>query len=182
MRVRIDPDVVAANFATVKDHPALKESAQLHARGLPVAEMIQAMSMNANVLRAFAGLDAVYPHGGLERTVTEKIILTVSKLHECQFCTSSHVDMMTGLGIPPDVSPTGAHTERERLAIEYATAITNDSNRVPDVLFDRLRAAFTDPEIVELTFMTGFITMLNRFNNTLGVRYRGEFGDVTITR
>jgi AhpD family alkylhydroperoxidase len=182
MRVRIDPEIVTKNFERVKDNPSLHESAQLFARGLPIAEMIQAMSMNENVLRAFAGLDAVYPHGMLERSIAEKIILCVSKLHECQFCAASHTDMMQGLGMSPETSLDGDHTERERLAIEYATAMTKDSNRVPDELFARMKNVFSDPEIVEATFIVGLITMLNRFNNALEVRYRGEFAGVAIAR
>jgi alkylhydroperoxidase family enzyme len=182
MRVRIDPDIARQNFDRVKDSPALQESAQLFARGVPVAEMLQAMSMSECVLRAFAGLDSVYPHGKLERGVTEKIILCVSKLHECQFCENAHIDMMAGLGMAPDVSTEGAHTDRERLAIEWATAMTKDSNRIPDELASRMRERFTDAEIVEVTFMVGLITLLNRFNNALEVRYQGEFKDVTIGR
>lgn len=177
MRVRVDPEIARKNFSAVKDSPALHESAQLFAKGIPLAEMLQAMSMSEGVLRAFAALDTVYPHGKLERGVTEKIILCVSRLHECQFCTNAHVDMMAGLAISQD-----DHTEREKLAIELATAMTKDSNRVPDELFDRMRAKFTDEEIVEATFMVGLITMLNRFNNALEVRYRGDFKDVTIGR
>jgi AhpD family alkylhydroperoxidase len=182
MRIRIDPDTARRNFESVKDTPAVQESAQLFARGLPLAEMLQAMSMSGDVLRAFAGLDAVYPHGKLERGVTEKIILCVSKLHECQFCANAHIDMMVGLGMEPDVSADGAHTDRERLAIEWATAMTKDSNRIPDELFTRMRERFSEPEIVEVTFMVGLITLLNRFNNALEIRYRGEFKDVTIAR
>jgi alkylhydroperoxidase family enzyme len=87
---------------------------------------------------------------------------------------------MKDLGIKTDLSPAGVHTEREQLALEYADRITRDSNRIPDEVFKRLRAVFADPEIVELTFHIGFITMLNRFNNALQVGYRGEFKDVKI--
>ncbi len=34
---------------------------------------------------------------------------------------------------------------------------------------------FTDPELVELTFLIGYINMLNLFNNCLQVRYNGEY-------
>lgn len=37
-------------------------------------------------------------------------------------------------------------------------------------------AHFTDPELVELTFLIGYINMLNLSNNALGVRYNGEYG------
>ena len=126
--------------------------------------------------RLFAGFDIIYPHGNLERGILEKVILRVSQINECQFCVNSHVDIMKGLGMAPQTDiAADAHTPRERLAIEYAEAIKRDSNRVPDELFARLRAAFTDADIVELTFLTGFINMLNMFNNTLQVRYGSEF-------
>ncbi len=177
MRIQIDAAKVAENFAKFKDDDSLQESAQLFARGLPVVEMVQAMAMNENVFQAFAGFRSVYPKGGLERGILEKVILRVSQLHECQFCVNSHLDMMTSLGISTNLSDPSQSTEREKLANQYAELVTRNSNRVPDAFFDRLRGQFSEPEIVELTFAIGFITMLNRFNNSLGVRYRGEFRD-----
>ena len=50
-----------------------------------------------------------------------------------------------------------------------------NSNGIPEALAGRLQAEFTDPELVELTFLIGYINMLNLFNNCLGVRYRGEY-------
>ena len=44
-----------------------------------------------------------------------------------------------------------------------------------DELVEGLRQQFTDPEIVELTFLIGYITMLNLFNNCLQVRYHGDY-------
>jgi alkylhydroperoxidase family enzyme len=52
---------------------------------------------------------------------------------------------------------------------------TADSNRVPDSLFQQLKSNFSEAEIVELTFLVGFINMLNIFNNCLQVRYEGEY-------
>jgi hypothetical protein len=53
-------------------------------------------------------------------------------------------------------------------------------NRVPSELHERLYQVFTDAGIVELTFLIGFINMLNWFNNALGVRYGSEFDEVTL--
>ena len=50
-----------------------------------------------------------------------------------------------------------------------------DSNAIPASLASELHEHFTDPEVVELTFLIGFINMLNLFNNALGVRYNGEY-------
>jgi AhpD family alkylhydroperoxidase len=180
MRIQIDPERVRKTFANFSSNSSLQESAQLFARGLPVLEMIQAMASNENVLRAFAGFETIYPDGNLERSILEKVILRVSQLHECQFCTNSHLDIMRGVGISSDLSGESL-TDRERVALAYAEAITKDSNRVPDQLFTELRQVFQDPEIVELTFVIGFITMLNRFNNALQIRYRGELQTVSIS-
>ncbi len=174
MRIDIDPVQVAKTFSEFKGNPSFQESAQLFARGLPVLEMLQAMAMNENVLRAFSGLESIYPNGALERGILEKVILRVSQMHDCQFCAGSHQDIMRSLNISAE------HTNRERLAIEYAEQVTRDANRVPDELFARLRENFSDPEIVELTFLTGLITMLNRFNNALGVRYHGEMAGMAV--
>jgi len=182
MRITIDPKRVAENFSAFKDNPSLQESAQLFSRGLPVAEMIQAFAMNKNVLQSFSGFDSIYPHGNLERSILEKVILRVSQINECQFCVNSHIDIMKGLGMAPeaDVRSLG-NSPRERLAIEYAESMKRDSNRVPDELFNRLRDVFSNEEIVELTFHVGFINMLNMFNNALQVRYGKEFEGMEIS-
>ena len=63
MRITIDPAIVAKNFALFENNASLQESAQLFAKGLPIAEMIQALAMNRSVLSAFAGFQTIYPHG-----------------------------------------------------------------------------------------------------------------------
>lgn len=185
MRITVDPAMVARNFAAFQNNSSLQESAQLFAKGLPIAEMIQAFAMNRSVLSAFAGFEAIYPRGNLERGILEKVILCVSMRNACQFCVNSHLDITRALGI----SGTGAiepdapeHSPRERLAIEYALAIHGDSNRVPKDLYERLHGAFTDAELVELTFLIGFINMLNWFNNALDVRYHREFEGIEVAR
>jgi AhpD family alkylhydroperoxidase len=180
MRIEIDPAQVARTFGQFKDNPSFQESAQLFARGRPVLEMLQAMAMNEHVLRAFSGLESIYPNGTLERGIVEKVILRVSQLHDCQFCVGSHRDIMRSLAISDDLADRGRWTERERLAIEYAELMTRDANRIPDEFFVRLRGRFGDPELVELTFLVGLITMLNRFNNALGVRYNGEMSGMAV--
>jgi AhpD family alkylhydroperoxidase len=183
MRITIDPATVAKNFAHFESNSSLQESAQLFAKGLPIAEMIQAFAMNRSVLAAFAGFETIYPHGNLERGILEKVILCISMRNACQFCVNSHLDITHALGISSaGVTDPSApeHSPRERLAIEYAVAVHHDSNRVAKEIYERLHNAFTDAELVELTFLIGFINMLNWFNNALNVRYHGDFETVKI--
>ncbi len=57
----------------------------------------------------------------------------------------------------------------------------HDGNHIPEALWTDVHAAFSDPEVVELAFLVGFINMLNLFNNALGVRYGGEYALLDLT-
>jgi alkylhydroperoxidase family enzyme len=142
--------------------------------------MIQAMCLRPEILQAFAGFGGcVYPGGMLERRVKELVIITASTTNDCQFCTNSHVDLVDIADILADplvvVEQTESLAPRERLAIAYTRAAMTDSNAIPDSLVRQLHEHFNDPEYVELTFLIGFINMLNLFNNLLEVRYNGEY-------
>ncbi len=180
MRVTVTPDQIRSAFEAVKDDPAFDESRGLWERGRPPVEMLQAMCLRPEILRAFGGFgDALYPGGLLERRVQELVILAASQANECQFCTNAHVDIVDIGGILDEplvliAQPTTLDT-RDRLAVEYSRAATLDSNHIPESLMAELKAAYTDPELVELTFLIGYINMLNLFNNSLGVRYDGDY-------
>lgn len=180
MRVTVSPEQIRSAFEAVKDDPSFDESRTLWEHGRPPVEMIQAMCLRPEILRAFAGFGgSVYPGGILERRVKELVIITASTTNDCQFCTHSHCDLVSIGGIleaplelvaqPDDLAP------RERLAVEYTRAVMHDSNHIPEALWTEMRAAFTEPDLVEITFLVGYINMLNLFNNSLGVRYSGEY-------
>ena len=180
MRVTVSPDQIQSAFEAVKDDPSFDESRGLWERGQPPVEMIQAMCLRPEILRAFAGFgNAVYPGGLLERRVKELVIITASRTNECQFCTFSHLDLVDIADIVAEpiavIDDTASLVPRERLAIEYTRAAMHDSNAVPDSLASQLHEHFSDPELVELSFLIGYINMLNLFNNLLGVRYNGEY-------
>ena len=183
MRVTVSGEQIRSAFAAVKDDPSFDESRGLWERGLPPVEMIQAMCLRPEILRAFAGFGGcVYPGGLLERRIKELVIITSSHANECQFCTSSHCDLVDIAGIVDDplgvIGQADALVPRERVAIAYTRAVMADSNHLPDPLARELHEQFTDAEIVELTFLIGYINMLNLFNNALGIRYHGEYGEL----
>ncbi|HEY7847254.1 MAG TPA: carboxymuconolactone decarboxylase family protein [Candidatus Limnocylindria bacterium] len=180
MRVTVSPDQIRSAFEAVKDDPSFDESRGLWERGRPPVEMIQAMCLRPEILRAFAGFGgAVYPGGLLERRVKELVIIAASRSNACQFCERSHCDLVDIAGILAEPLTLVDEPERlairERLALEYTRAAMGDSNAIPDALAEQLKGEFSDPELVELTFLIGYINMLNLFNNCLGVRYHGEY-------
>ena len=180
MRVSVTPAQIQSAFEAVKDDPSFDESRGLWERGHAPVEMLQAMCLRPEILRAFAGFGgSVYPGGLLERRIKELVIITSSAVNECQFCTTAHVDIVDIWKIvdsPLEIIDAPARlAARERLAIDYTKAVLADSNAIPEPLSRELREHFTDAELVELTFLIGYINMLNLFNNCLEIRYHGEY-------
>ena len=183
MRVKVSPEQVKKAFAAVSGDPSFQESRALAASGKMPAEMIQALALRPEILRAFGGFGvAVYPGGLLERRVKELVIIESSRRNACQFCVNSHLALVKMMGLIAEplhaLDDVRTLPPRERLAIEYTRAAMTDSNRLPEALFDQLRKHFNDAEIVELTFLVGFINMLNLFNNCLQVRYNDEYAAI----
>jgi len=180
VRVQIDQEQVQRVFCDLKDRPAFADSAELIERGKMPVEMLQAMALRPGILESLAQLgDVVYPGGTLERPLKEKVILKASRVNNCQFCINSHQAIMRQLGIPEDdiqlLEESENVTPREELALQYTRAVMDDSGHVSDSLFGHLHERFSDQEIVELTYLIGFINMLNLFNNALQVTYREDY-------
>ena len=64
-------------------------------------------------------------------------------------------------------------SEMERVALEYAEAMTITGQRVSDELFGRVRAIFDEAQIVELTAAVALENFRSKFNVPLGVEAQG---------
>ena len=104
--------------------------------------------------------------------------LASSTRNECQSCVNAHVDIVDIEDIVDDPlrhiadpGPSGPRAARRRMH----EGRPGRSNQLPDDLMAEIHAEFTDPELIELTFLIGYINLLNLFNNSLGVRYHGDY-------
>jgi alkylhydroperoxidase family enzyme len=61
------------------------------------------------------------------------------------------------------------YSEKERVALEYADAMTITGRDVDDNLFARLRRFFDEDEIVELTMIIAWENSSSKFNRALRV-------------
>lgn len=61
----------------------------------------------------------------------------------------------------------------ERLALEYAEAITYSDRQVSDDLMQRLKSVFDDDTIVDLTGLVAFQNLSSKFNSALDVPPQG---------
>ncbi len=78
-----------------------------------------------------------------------------------QFVFSQHCKSLRGLGYSeekiaalPHWQSADCFSDRERVVLAYADRLVVDGGRVPDALFDQLKAEFSDEEILELTYIT----------------------------
>lgn len=71
----------------------------------------------------------------------------------------------------PAVDPERARG-RDRLALEWARAIAYDSALADDALWERLHAAFSEPELVELGCAIGFELGYQHWRRSLGFSAR----------
>ena len=65
------------------------------------------------------------------------------------------------------------YTDVERLALEYADCVTTTGRDVGDELFVRLRRAFGDDALVELTAVIAWENASSKFNRALRIPSQG---------
>ena len=70
-------------------------------------------------------------------------------------------------------------TEREKVALTYASAIVWNADIADAALWARLRRHFTDPELVELGFFIALTLGQQRWIKTLGIGHREVLADTS---
>ncbi len=111
---------------------------------------------------------------GTDWRYIELAIVVVSKLNACAYCVASHGPALQvgALSREAVAAVPGDHaelTDVDRLVIEYATQVTLAHGRIRDDMFARLRAHFSESQIVELTLRIGLAGFFNRFNDALQI-------------
>jgi uncharacterized peroxidase-related enzyme len=111
----------------------------------------------------------------------ELAIVVVSKLNECAYCVAHHAPVLEVEGISRDgidrLLDFGDHPEldaADRIVVEYAIQVTENPQRIRDRTFERLRAHFTEAQIVELTLRIALCGFFNRFNDALAIETEAE--------
>jgi uncharacterized peroxidase-related enzyme len=122
----------------------------------------------------WAMLTELAEEGVLPKRYLELCLVTASLLNKCTYCVSHHAPKLAVQGISEagaarllDYKAHPELDEVDKLVVEYAIAVTNSWNRTRDEIFTRLRAHFTEAQIVELTWRTALCGAFNRFNDIL---------------
>ncbi len=122
---------------------------------------------------AFSG--AVYEHSTLGLPEFEAARLRVAQINGCMFCLDWRTDR-DGETVPDwyidDVEnwrTSDRLDDRSRLAAEFAERFALDHQGIDEDLWQRLRAVYSDEELVELSMSVGSWLTFGRINRIFGL-------------
>lgn len=114
----------------------------------------------------------------LDWKTKELLILKATHRNECQYCVVQHEAVSNRLGITNekiaelegDAYKTSDHfTEGEKALIELTERIGIDANRIPNELWSRVKAHYSEPQIVEAVYVITQYIAISKFGDALGV-------------
>ena len=120
---------------------------------------------------------AVYEHSSLTLREFEAARIRIAQVNHCEFCLDWRTERdgeRVDEGMYADVAEwrsARSLSERERLAAEYAErfAVDHLSLDEDEAFWQRMKSAYTDPEIIELTMCVGSWIAFGRLNHVLGI-------------
>jgi len=75
----------------------------------------------------------------------------------------------------PDFENSSEFSSIEKLVLRYAVAMTNTPVEISDELFDALKKAFDEPQLVELTSAIAWENYRARFDHAFGIESEGFY-------
>jgi len=111
----------------------------------------------------------------VDKRYLEICLVVVSELNACDYCVAHHAPRLVEQGLTADTvkrilePDCPGLDEVDRLVRDYAVAVTDNPGRIRDAMFERLRAHFSEAQIVELTLRTALCGFFNRFNDALQI-------------
>jgi len=113
---------------------------------------------------------------GLEASLLGLVRLRASLMNGCEYCIRLHTSELrkmneteARIACVADWRGSEVYTKRERAALAWAEAVTNiQEGHAPDVVYDEVRAQFSDVETVNLTLVISTINAWNRIAISLG--------------
>jgi uncharacterized peroxidase-related enzyme len=138
-----------------------------------VPNVFRAMAHNPEMLEAFLALNATLPKTKLDGKLRELAYIKTSELNDCDYCLHHHRAIGKKAGLndrqvseTADFETSDAYDDLQREVMRYAEQVTRHIN-VDDALFDSLKKALGDREIVELAMTVGIANFTNRVTETL---------------
>jgi alkylhydroperoxidase family enzyme len=121
-------------------------------------------------------VQTIYKSSILPAAEREAARMKIAEINSCRACSTFRAPSVQAAGVGEDLyrhlgdyQSHEGYSQRQRLAIEYAERFATDHDSIDDEFFARLRAAFTDPEILDLTMCIAAYLGLGRALAVLGI-------------
>ncbi|MCC5865575.1 MAG: carboxymuconolactone decarboxylase family protein [Wenzhouxiangella sp.] len=159
-----------------------------------VPNSLLTMQRRPAIVRAFGQLTAAVmdPEGSVDPGFKRMLAHFASRAAGCQYC-QAHSLIAAGIsGVTEekvaavwDYRSSEHYSEAERVALDFALAAGAVPNEVDEPLMERLRAHWTDEQIVELLAAICLYGFLNRWNDSMATDLEPaprELGDKLLSR
>ena len=114
----------------------------------------------------------------LDWKTKELLILKATLRNECQYCVVQHEAVSQRLGITEETiaalegdnyKSSDLFTDGEKALLDLTVQIGVDANRVSNHIWDRVKADYTEPQIVEAVYVITQYIAISKFGDALGV-------------
>jgi len=148
-------------------------------------EILEASLLWARSPRLFLGVAALYgaidrAGSPLERALRSLLTVRVSQINHCPFCVDLNSATLLRCGVSEakllaleDWRASNLFSARERIALDYAEAMTRADVEVDDALRARVSEHFDEDATIELTALIAFQNLSSKFNAALAVPPQG---------
>ena len=134
----------------------------------------------SGAMSAMLGLEAYVKGSTIEPALRELVKMRASQINGCGYCLDMHSKDARAMGeteqrlyVLSAWEEAPFYTDRERAALAWTEALTLVAdNHVPDEVFERAKAQFSDQELVDLTIA---IVAINGWNR-ISIAFRSEPG------
>lgn len=135
-------------------------------------ERISSNELPEGLIQLMLNVEAYIATTGLDKITLELMRTRVSQINGCAYCLDMHSKDARAAGETeqrlyclPAWRETAFYNERERAALELTEHLTLVAEkRVPNELYERVKAQFSGKELVDLTFTIAGINAWNRLN------------------
>ena len=131
-------------------------------------------------------LEQTWHQGSLSRELRALIRYKVSNANFCRYCAAHQLGYLKKFGFTDSqlrdlnhLADGQTFTREQKVAMNFAEALTRDSANVPVEVTDALKECFTPQERVEITIVASAMGMLNKINDSLNVPLEDDFLEFT---
>jgi AhpD family alkylhydroperoxidase len=133
---------------------------------------IDVMHVNPGIIHAMLGLERQVQKAGLDSKLLDLVRMRASQINGCAYCLDMHSKDARAAGETEQRlygleawRETPYYSARERAALEWTEALTLVAQtHAPDDVYERVRAQFSEDELIHLTLAIVAIYGWNRIN------------------